>query len=82
MSIVITGCIVYTYQKTVIKEILRIEEIKIIYTHPAEAFISYIYIGIILGLLLNIPYIAYHIYKYMEGGLYRGESKRLKGKIK
>ena len=54
----------------------------LIFTEVSEGFRSYIELTILLGVLLNVPYIVYHIYLFIEPGYFKVELIRISRYIK
>ncbi len=48
---------------------------KLIYTAPHEAFFTYMKVSFIGGLLLSIPVILWHIWRFIAPGLYANEKR-------
>jgi len=51
------------------------EMIKLIYTNLTEAFISYIKLAILVGIIFSIPVILYEIWMFVAPGLHGNEKK-------
>lgn len=49
----------------------------LVFLHPVEAFFSYIKLSLYAGLLVGMPAIIYHLWKYVMPALYRHERKYL-----
>lgn len=48
---------------------------KLIFTEPSEAFLLYIKIAVLCGLLLSSPYIMWQVWLFIAPGLYANEKK-------
>ena len=46
---------------------------RVVFTSPAEAFVSYMMLSLFGGLFLSIPYILYHIWQFVSVGLTQPE---------
>lgn len=49
------------------------QQLKIIYTSPAEAFITYVKVGLFASLCISLPFLIWQIWGFIGPGLYRKE---------
>lgn len=52
-------------------------DLELIYTTPAEAFMSQIRLSLTAGVVVAMPFVIYHILAFIIPGLYRSEKKYL-----
>ena len=67
ISIVLTGLVLWDSKESLL---LALIDKNLIFTSISEGFTSYLEFTILFSIVLNIPYILYHIYLFLEPGYY------------
>ncbi len=69
-SILLTCLVVWEYKEDLIYRLVNMD---LIFTEVSEGFKSYIEFTLLIGILINVPYIVYHIYLFIEPGYFKVE---------
>lgn len=78
-AIVIIAAIVYIFRGKVLNFLINFsEENSLIYIHPTEAFLTYLRLAVLSGLVLSTPWILYQVWRFILPALLEKEEKYLR----
>ncbi|MBS3813878.1 twin-arginine translocase subunit TatC [Candidatus Bipolaricaulota bacterium] len=77
--VVVFGGLAYFFRNRLLDFLLRAsQEESLIYLHPTEAFLTYLKLAIITGLILSTPWLLYQAWKFVLPALYENEARLFK----
>ncbi len=75
-AIVVLGGLAYYFRERLLSLLISAAgENALIYLHPTEAFLTYLKLAVITGLILSTPWILYQAWKYILPALYENEKR-------
>lgn len=75
-AIVGIGILAYVFRESVLGFLMRpYREESMIYIHPTEAFLTYLKLAGLTGLILSTPWVLYQIWKFVIPALYENEER-------
>lgn len=78
-AIVLLAGAAYYFRTGLLGFLLRASnEDSLIYLHPTEAFLTYLKLAVITGLILSTPWLLYQVWKFILPGLLEQEEKSFK----
>ncbi len=79
VAIVLFGGIAYYFRIRLLGFLIRAaREESLIYLHPTEAFLTYLKLAVITGLILSTPWLLYQFWKFILPALFEEEEKWFK----
>ncbi|MFW6104890.1 MAG: twin-arginine translocase subunit TatC, partial [Candidatus Bipolaricaulota bacterium] len=77
--VIIFGGLAYFFRNGLLDFLLRASrEESLIYLHPTEAFLTYLKLAVITGLILSTPWLLYQAWKFVLPALYKNEARLFK----
>jgi len=77
--VVVFGGLAYFFRNRLLDFLLRASrEESLIYLHPTEAFLTYLKLAVITGLILSTPWLLYQAWKFVLPALYENEARLFK----
>ncbi|MFA5118984.1 MAG: twin-arginine translocase subunit TatC [Candidatus Omnitrophota bacterium] len=73
-AVALGACVVYHFSDAILT-VLAKPVGKLVFIDPTEAFIAYLKLSVWGGLFLASPFVIYHLWKFVGGGLKKSESR-------
>lgn len=74
--IVLFGGLAYLFRNRLLDFLIRASrEDSLIYLHPTEAFLTYLKLAVITGLILSTPWLLYQLWKFILPALLKDEAR-------